>query len=594
MNEKISKLHVDELFTQLKDAVIMMVDDEPLLMELLQAFLEEEGYKNFIAVEDSRKAMEILDTKRPDILLLDLNMPHVDGFDILEAVRKLKMMQKIPVIVLTSSSDGATKLKALELGATDFLSKPVDSSELALRLRNTLMVKAYQDQLTYYDALTHLPNRQLFLDRLEWSLKKTRRDHERMALLNIGLDKFKQVNDSLGPRTGDEILTEVSMRLIESVRESDLVSRLGIDDLWRQLARLGGDEFSILLPQVAQDDSAAFVAERIQHALAQPFVVDGEEIYISASIGIALYPNDGTESDVLMQNAGAATAYAKQQGVNSYAFYSKEINELSKKRLSIEAALRRAVENNEFVLHYQPKIDLHAGKVTGCEALIRWNSPEMGMVPPFEFISIAEESGLIVPIGTWVIEEACRQQVDWRQQGIGDLMVAVNVAGPQFKMANLQHVIESAINDSGIDPRYLRLEITEGMMMGGEDSLIKKLNDIKALGPSFSIDDFGTGYSSLSYLKRFPIDELKIDRSFIIDVPGVRDDAAIVKAIIAMAQSLELSVVAEGVEELSQLEFLKSLHCDVIQGFYFSKPLPAEDFAAFVLAGGELDALHKS
>ena len=560
----------------------MMVDDEPLLMELLQAFLEDEGYKNFIAVEDSRKAMDVLDTKRPDILLLDLNMPHVDGFQILNSVRKLKMMQKIPVIVLTSSSDGETKLKALELGATDFISKPVDSSELALRLRNTLMVKAYQDQLTYYDALTHLPNRQLFLDRLEWSLKKTRRDSERMALLNIGLDKFKQVNDSLGPRVGDEILTEVSMRLIESVRESDLVSRLGIDDLWRQLARLGGDEFSILLPQVAQDDSAAFVAERIQKSLANPFVVDGEEIYISASIGIALYPNDGTESDVLMQNAGAATAYAKQQGVNSYAFYSKEINKLSKKRLSMEAALRRAVENNEFVLHYQPKIDVPTGRVKGCEALIRWNSPEMGMVPPFNFISIAEESGLIVPIGAWVIEEACRQQVAWREQGLGDLIVAVNVAGPQFKKNNLQQVISSAVDASGINPHYLQLEITEGMMMGDEDSLIKKLNDIKACGPSFSIDDFGTGYSSLSYIKRFPIDELKIDRSFITGVPTAKDDSAIVTAIIAMSHSLGLSVVAEGVEEANQLEFLRGLECDVIQGFYFSKPLPAQEFTDFV------------
>ncbi|MCR8921438.1 EAL domain-containing protein [Dasania sp. GY-MA-18] len=588
MSETVSTLQVDELFLQLKDSVIMMVDDEPLLMELLQAFLEDEGYKKFITVEDSRKALDVLDVERPDILLLDLNMPHVDGFEILASVRKLKMMQQIPVIVLTSSSDAETKLKALELGATDFLSKPVDSSELALRLRNTLMVKSYQDQLTYYDTLTQLPNRKLFMDRLEWSIKKSRRDQERMALLNIGLDKFKQVNDSLGPRAGDEILTEVSRRLIDSVRESDVVSRLGVDDLWRQLARLGGDEFCILLPHVVHGDGAAFVAERIQKSLAKAFVVDGNEIYISASIGIALFPNDGEEADVLVQNAGAAAAYAKQQGVNNYAFYSKEINELSKKRLSMEAALRRALDNNEFVLHYQPKIDLQTGKVKGCEALIRWDSPEMGMVPPFKFIPIAEESGLIVPIGTWVIEEACRQQVAWRQQGLGDLIVAVNVAGPQFNMNNLQQVICSAIEAAGMNPNFLKLEITEGMMMGDEDSLIKKLNDIKSYGPSFSIDDFGTGYSSLSYLKRFPLDELKVDRSFIIDVPKAKDDSAIVKAIIAMAHSLDLNVVAEGVEELEQLEFLKGLGCNVIQGFYFSKPLPAQAFAEFVRAGVDL------
>lgn len=575
--------HTSELYPHLKDAVIMMVDDEPVLMDVLQVFLEEDGYSNFIQVEDSRQALGTLRRERPDILLLDLKMPHIDGFEILEAVRGGDCMARIPIIVLTSSSDAQTKLKALELGATDFLAKPVDASELALRLRNTLTVKAYQDQLTYYDTLTHLPNRTLYLDRLQQLLPQARTDRSRLAVLHIGLDRFKQINDSLGPTVGDEVLKHLAAEMLSCLRGQDIVARTGTRDLWRQLARLSGDEFSILLPINGDSDAAAFVAQCIQETIADKIEVSGNEIYLSASIGIAIYPEDGEEADRLIKNAGAAIASAKQQGRGKYEFYSREISVSSQRRMSIEAQLRRAIEKEEFVLHYQPKLETRARTVKGCEALIRWHRTGEGLTLPGEFIPIAEECGLIEPIGEWVIQEACRQQVAWKSQGVGDFGVSVNVAGSQFRGDSLSSFICSTLKSVAIDPQRLTLEITESMLMGDVESLIRKLHQIRSYGPKFSIDDFGTGYSSLSYLKRFPIDELKIDRSFILELPAARDDCAIVRAIIAMAHSLDITVVAEGVENTGQLDYLKSLQCDLIQGFYFSTALPADEFARYVL-----------
>ncbi|MFK7974569.1 MAG: EAL domain-containing protein [Halioglobus sp.] len=580
--EESSSLHIAELYSELTAANIMMVDDEPLLMEVLEILLEEKGYHNFIKIEDSREAISAVAEMRPDVLLLDLNMPNVDGFDILRAVRSNPDTQHMPVIILTSSSDSKSKLQALELGATDFLAKPVDGSELSLRLRNTLLVKAYQEQLTYYDFLTHLPNRKLFIDRLDWLLAKSKRDSNRVAVVKIGLDRFKKINDSLGPALADRVLQEVSERLMATVRESDVVSRLGSYDLWRQLGRVGGDEFSIALTGLDTSSDAQYIAARIHESLTKIIRVEHHELYLTASIGIAVYPDDGTETDKLIKNAGAATEYAKQQGRGLTQFYSSEINAHSRRRLSMEAALRKAIEQEEFVLHFQPKIHSLTGEVTDCEALIRWESPELGLVGPGEFIELAEEADLIMPIGEWVLFEVCRQQVLWKREGVCDVKVSANVAGVQFGKGSLKHVVKECLDASGINPEKLNLEITETMLMTNAEGLLSLLHDIRAMGPSFSIDDFGTGYSSLAYLKRFPVEELKIDRSFIVDLPGAVDDQAIVRAIIAMAHTLDLSVVAEGVEELAQFNFLKQAGCDVIQGYYFSKPLPADEFAAFV------------
>jgi len=560
-----------------------MVDDEPILMEVLQAFLEDEGYRNFITLEDSTLAMDCLMKEQPDILLLDLKMPIVNGFEILKQVRKNEYLKRLPVIVLTSSTDAETKLQALELGATDFLAKPIDASELALRLRNTLTVKAYLDQLAFYDVLTGLPNRERFLDRLDWAITSAYRSQEPVAIIKLSIDRFKQINDSLGLEAGDTLLKQVAERLSGLVRLSDVISHTGRGNLGQNLSRLGADEFSILLSDGKASEDAAYVAGRVLKSLKDVFLIEGQEVFITGSIGIAVYPDDADNADSLMKNASAAMDFAKLNGRDIYQFYSKELNKKAKQRLEIESELRRAIKQKQFVLHYQPKVNLHTGHVIGMEALVRWQHPQRGLLAPIHFIGIAEDSGLIPSIGELVMYEACQQHRIWQDKGLGNLKLSVNVSPQQLMDKHVQKTMDAALN-SGIDIQCLIIEITESMLVGNEERAIKIMNDIKKQGPMLSIDDFGTGYSSLSYLKRFPLDELKIDRSFITEIPFKKYDCTIVQAIVAMAHGLELSVVAEGVEKAEQLAFLKEIGCDVIQGYYFSKPLTADKFEQFVRA----------
>jgi diguanylate cyclase (GGDEF)-like protein len=584
---KRTNAYVEGLNTLLKTALIMMVDDEPILMEILQTFLEDEGYENFITIEDSRLAMDRLVKDQPDVLLLDLKMPNVNGFEILQQVRDNELLKHLPVIVLTSSSDAATKLKALELGATDFLAKPIDASELALRLRNTLTVKAYLDKLAFYDSLTGLPNRERFLDRLDWALLSAKRTEEPVAVIELSVDRFKQINDSLGPKAGDMLLKQVADRLSGLVRLSDVISHTGRNNLWQNLSRLAGDEFSILLTGGKASEDAAFVAGRLLSSLKDVFSIEGQDVFITGSIGVAVYPQDGNNTDLLMKNASAATEFAKYKGRDNYQFYSTELNQKAKERLETESELRHAIELKQFEVYYQPKVNLHTGLVVGMEALVRWQHPQRGMLSPFHFIEIAEDAGLIPGIGELVMFDACQQHKIWQDNGLGNLQLSVNVSSHQFMEKHIQNTINAAV-DSGMDIQYLMIEITESMLMGDEERVIKIMERIKEQGPMLSIDDFGTGYSSLSYLKRFPLDELKIDRSFLMEVPAKKDDSAIVKAIVAMAHSLELYVVAEGVEDNDQLEFMKGIGCDVIQGFYFSKPLPADEFEQYVLTKNKI------
>jgi diguanylate cyclase (GGDEF) domain len=567
--------------TPFYDAVIMMIDDEPLVMDVLQTTLEEHGYRYFIKIEDSTKAVEAIYRERPDVVLLDLIMPERDGFSILEELRANADTRFLSVIVLTSSNDSNTKLKALELGATDFLAKPVDRSELVLRLRNTLTVKAYQDQLAYYDTLTQLPNRKLFLDRLDWAIKCAIRDGSQVAVLNIAIDRFQQVNELLGTQAGDELLVEVSRRLLKSLRETDTVSRGGQEATWRNIARLSGDEFSIMLTDLKNGNQIVTIAERLRAGLREPFQIRQREIYITVSIGIALFPKDADTTDTLMKHAGAATAYAKEKGRDCYQFFSAEINAAAQQRMNVEHSLRRVLERNELALYYQPKICAATGDIKGAEALLRWRHPQRGFIPPYEFIPVAEDSGMITQIGEWVLRRACEQNVQWQQKGLVDLSMSVNVSAQQFRDNKFPAIVQKVLSDTGMDPELLVLEITEGVLMGDRDRIGDLLFKIKTIGALLSIDDFGTGYSSLSYLKTFPIDELKIDRSFIVDTPADGDSAAIVRTIVAMARSLDLQVVAEGVEEEAQVQFLRELSCDQIQGYYFAKPMPAEEFETF-------------
>jgi diguanylate cyclase (GGDEF)-like protein len=523
----------------------------------------------------------------PDILLLDLDMPDINGFEVLSAVRAHHDYKYLPVIILTASEDPDSKLKALEMGATDFLSKPVDPSELALRVRNTLSAKAYQDQLAYYDNVTGLPNRKLFIDRLGRGIEWVKREHHPLVLLDIGLDRFRSINETLGLSTGDYVLQTIAARLKKVVRGSDSVGHGEKGQKLESLARIGGDEFSIILFSVNSIENATIVSKRVLQAINKPITVAGDDIYLRANIGISVYPEDGEDVESLIKHAGSAKDYAKQLGADNYQYYSSEMNAHSRSIMKMESDLRKALDNNEFELFYQPKVDIKSGRIMGMESLIRWFHPDDGMVSPDKFIPVAEELGLIVSIGDWVLQEACHRASSWIADGFSDLKVSVNVSAQQFRDAGFKASIISALKSSRLNPQNLVLEITESMLMGDVDHYVDLLNEIRQLGVFISLDDFGTGYSSLSYLKRFPISELKIDRSFLLEVPASSDDCAIVRAIIAMAHSLGQKVVAEGVEEIEQLNFLSKYGCDIIQGFYFSKPLNKSDFFNYLCSKSE-------
>ncbi len=563
-------------------STIMMVDDEPIILETLQMFLEDAGYGNFITTTEPKKALNMVVLKKPDVVLLDVMMPEISGLEILEQMRSKEALKHIPTIILTSATDPETKLKALELGATDFLAKPVDPSELALRLRNTLAAKAYQDRLMYYDSLTGLPNRRLFTMRLNDALVRTKHDAKSCAILHIDLDRFKQINDTLGQNFGDTLLKAVSGRLVECVRHSDLVGRPGNEEEEAELSRFGGDEFTLFIPNVERLENTTMVARRILKAMADPFRVNARELFITASIGIAVCPTDGDSVDTLLKHAAVAVSHAKERGRNTYQYYAKDLNTRSVERLTTENHLRKALSNRELFMVFQPKTEVRTGRIIGAEALLRWKHPKLGVVPPDEFIPMAEEMDLIVPFGEWAIYAVCTLTKRWQSQ-IDPLRVSVNVSSRQFQKSDrLMLTVRNALETTGLEGKYLGLELTESMLMENPQEIARTLKTIKQMGVKISIDDFGTGFSSFSNLRRYPLDELKIDRSFLNDIPNNTDDAAIVGAIIAMAHGLGMGVVAEGIERQEQLDFLRDRDCDEYQGYLLSKPVLASDFLALV------------
>ncbi len=565
----------------LRDARVMIVDDEPIMMDVVQAFLEDAGYSNFLTTDDSNSALEMMLKERPDVLLLDLIMPGKSGFELLAEIRSEPTLRYMPVIVLTAASDSDTKRQALELGATDFLAKPVDPSELNLRIRNALAFKAYQDQLAYNDALTGLPNRQLFLERLSWTLRLARRHNKQCALLQIGLDRFKQINDTLGHETGDEVLKAVSKRLAATLRESDTLSMLDDREDAISLSRLAGDEFMVLVSEIKHPEDASIIARRLLETMKSPLMLNGHELFITISVGIVLFPQDGQQGTDLLTNVDLAMGQAKLHGRNTYAFYSPETNARSFERLTLETALRKAMERNELELHYQPKVETATGRVIGAEALLRWNHKELGAVSPARFIPLAEETGLILPLGEMVLRQACMDAVKWQQGGC-NLPVSVNVSSLQFRRGDMPAIIQSVLQSTGLQAGNLIIELTESLLMENAQANIDMLRAIKLLGVRLSMDDFGTGYSSLSYLKRFPLDELKIDQIFVRDLPDDPGNSAIVGSVISMARGLGLTVTAEGVETPGQMSFLKMHGCDQFQGYLFSRPLPMSEFTALL------------
>ena len=424
--------------------------------------------------------------------------------------------------------------------------------------------------LATHDGLTALPNRVMFNQLLNMAINSARRYERTFAVFFIDLDRFKLINDTLGHEAGDKLLQEIAKRFSGCVRESDVV------------ARLGGDEFVVLVQEVNEQEHVAAIARKMLFAAIKPVEIAGQECRVTASIGICMYPAGAQDELSLMKNADIAMYFAKEEGKNNFQFYTEDIHVQSLERLTLETDLRRALERNEFFLHYQAKLDFSTGRITGVEALLRWQHPDLGTLLPARFISIAEETGLIVPIGRWVLQTACDQNVAWQRDGLPPVCMAVNLSARQFAEEGLQNEIVFALQQSGMRPELLELELTESMVMHNPERATKVLAAVKALGVRIAIDDFGIGYSSLAQIKRFPIDTLKVDRSFIRDLADNPEDRAITQAIIAMGKTLSLTVVAEGVETQEQQAFLLAHACDAMQGYYFSRPVPESEFADFL------------
>ena len=448
--------------------------------------------------------------------------------------------------------------------------------------------------LAYYDTLTNLPNRQSFKERASQAIESAVRHQRLGAVLYLDLDGFKRINDTLGPDLGDQLLVGVADRLRDQVRTSDRITRGstpgGVDE---DMARLGGDEFTMLLSEIRHQLSATVVARRIQAEISKPFNLDGHEVYITPSIGIALFPEDGATIDEVLKNADTAMYHAKAVGKNNFQFYADEMNARAVKRLKLEGELRKALDRGELHLNYQPQIDIQQNRIIAAEALLRWTHHELGNVFPDQFIPIAEDTGMIIEIGEWVLHEACRQSMAWQQAGCAPIKVAVNLSPAQFAQRTIQEGVRKALDATGLPPSLLELEITENIIMCNVDETIATLRELRDMGIHISVDDFGTGYSSLSYLKRFPINALKIDRSFVKDIPDDQDDAAITAAIIAMAHQLNLEVVAEGIETQAQMDFLRHHGCEVGQGYMISKPVCGSELAELLAAPAAKPGLRR-
>jgi diguanylate cyclase (GGDEF)-like protein len=418
-----------------------------------------------------------------------------------------------------------------------------------------------------------LPNRMLLNDRLTQSIASDSRYRRKLAVLFLDLDGFKHINDSLGHAIGDKLLKEIAERLQAALRKSDTVSRLG------------GDEFVIVVPEIMRSEDAVIVAKKLIAAITAPYSISRHDLHVSLSIGISMYPEDGADPEILIQNADTAMYHAKQYGSNDYRFFLAEMNVRAIQRQSVEASLHHALERHEFELNYQPIINLKTGQITGVEVLIRWHHPERGLIPPMEFIPVAERCGLIVPIGRWVLREACVQAVTWQRAGLPHIRVAVNISSLEFQEKTFLAHLRATLNETGLPPRFLEIELTESVLMQNVESTAFTLAELSALGVHLAIDDFGTGYSSLSYLVQFPITSLKIDKSFLQGIFSECDDAPIIRAVINMGRSLKQQVIAEGVETREQLAFLQSRDCDEGQGYYFSRPVVAAQFAKLLETG---------
>ena len=532
-------------------------------------------------------ALERIANGNHDLYLFDYRLGDRTGLDLLNEV--IAGGSNIPIILLTGQGDHEVDVSAMKAGAMDYLVKgQINAFMMERAIRYAIERKRAEEQIfrmAFYDSLTELPNRVLFQDRLKQAISYAERNNRLLAVLFLDIDNFKRINDTFGHHIGDELLKGCAERLTGILRKSDAVSRQIMPDLF---ARLGGDEFTVLLTEIRDTKDAARVARRILNVLSRPFVINNRELFVSTSIGIVMYPSDGKDVDSLLKNADAAMYHAKGNGKNNYQYYMESMNASALEMLTLENDLRRAIEREEFILYYQPRMHIRTGKISGLEALIRWVHPEKGLIQPATFISLAEETNLITYIDEWVLKNAFRQGAVWQKSGYPSLYLSVNISGTQFKHDTLLDIVTESLSESGLNPHNLELEITESVLMQNAKSTLSVLYELKRMGLNLSMDDFGTGYCSFSYLKSFPLDIIKIDRSFITDINKTKADAAIVKAIIAMSHTLKLKVVAEGVETDEQLSLLREMGCDEMQGYLLSRPLPAEEINAFLLKRREL------
>ena len=547
---------------------ILMVADHPEDIRLLEDMLANAGTDQFTLqhVSSITHAVDTLAQQRYDVLLLDLSLPDGHGFSNINKIQATA--PNLPVIILSNISDEQLALRAVMAGAQDYLVKQRDDVHLLMRAMRYAIERKHIDRrllyLAHYDNLTNLPNRTLFRDRMNRALSHAQRTARRVALLFLDLDHFKAINDTLGHDAGDDLLIAVARRLETCVRKNDTV------------ARLGGDEFTAILENIDHADDAAAVAQKIVDTLSRSFCINGQELFVTVSIGIALFPTCGLDPATLIKNADTALYSAKDNGRSCFKFYNSQMHAMASEHLSMVTALRHALPRNEFQLEYQPQIDPRTHHVIGVEALLRWNHPKHGTLMPTTFIPLLEHSGLIVEVGEWALRTACLQQKAWVDAGMPPLRMCVNTSARQFRQTEFVRRVATIVAETGADPTQLQFEVTESLLIDNVAATTAKLRALRAIGIQIAIDDFGTGYCSLNYLKLFPLHVLKLDRTFIKDIESRSNDAAIVTAMIALGHSLDMEVIAEGVETQGQLTFLRGQGCDAVQGFLYSEPMSAE------------------
>lgn len=574
--------------------LILVVDDDLATRMIARACLENTGFR-VAEAQNGLIAVTEFDQLKPNAILLDVIMPQLDGFDACRTIRKLPGGEHIPILMITGMDDMDSMHKSYEAGATDFITKPINWDILNYRVKYMLRAsEAFNDvidkqkqirELAFYDHLTGLANRTQFKDTLEQSLAESAEEERMLAVLFMDLDRFKIINDTLGHHVGDLLLKSAADRISALIRNTDTFSRVNEDTSKNYFSRQGGDEFTIMLPCLKKPEDAGQIARRINKTLAKAFYIEGHEIFISASIGISIFPLNGSEADILMKHADLAMYHAKQNGKNGFQFYTKDLNIKANERLILENNVRKAVTTKEFTLHYQPQVSMSDGSIIGGEALCRWEVRNQDVVPPSTFIPIIEELGLIIPFTDWVIHQAIAQRSAWQAAGMAPIRIAINVSSKHFIQQQIPDKVAKSLNAYNLNPALLELELTESVLAEQNNKAISALRELKKMGITISVDDFGTGYSSLVYLKTFPIDIVKIDRFFIKDILTSGQDASIVRAIIAMAHSMDMKVIAEGIEEKKQFDLLRGMGCDFGQGFLFSPAIPAKTFHQIIADG---------